>query len=347
MPYGLDHSLDIIIFLIREADRLFSLCTLSALFDLALFFLGQHTRGAHVVGIIALHEIAVRIADRLLEIGSELLHILIASVRALLTALEDDLVHTVRDVRIELSGRRHRFLDVADRDRYGRLPVKRHFACEHLIQSHAERIDIALLVAESASGLFRGGIVHGSHDIGSDRVAGRRLGNTEIRDLDLSFAGNDDILRLDISVDNVVSVGRFESHGDLQSDRDRLFIAQISLLAYVIFQCDAVHKFHDNIVNALFLTDVIDIYDIGMHQACRSLRLHPEFGYKIRVFRKLLLQDLDRHITVQCVVLGFIYIRHTACADLFKDLVAVRDQHADLNHFIPPLPWKSPRAYRH
>ena len=336
------------ILLVVPANGCLGLCgARCALFDLALFFLRHHAGAAEIAGIIALYKVAVRITDRLLEIRGQLMHILIPSVRTLLTTFENDLIDAVRDVRIELSGRRHRFLDMADCDRHGRLPVKGHFACEHLIQCHAEGIHVTLLVAESAPRLFRGCIVHGSHDIGRDRIAGRGLGYAKIRDLDLSFSGNDDILRLDISMDNVVSMRRFQSHGDLQCDRHRLFVAQLSFFANIIFQRNAVHEFHDNIINALFLTDVIDIYDIGMHQACRSLRLHPEFGYKIRVFRKLLLQDLDRHITVQCVVLGFIYIRHTACADLFKDLIAVCDQHTDFNHSIPPLPWISPLMFGH
>ena len=319
---------------------------LDSLLDLFLLFVSDHARAAHIVGVIALYKISVRIADRHLEVRSQLLHILVAPVRALLTAFENDLVHAVGNIGIDLARRRHRLLDMTDRDRYRRLAVKRHFSRQHLIECHAQRVDIALLVAETAPGLFGRGIMNGSHDIGSDRITGSRLRDSEVRYLYLSVPGNNDILRFDIPVDDMVPVRDFKAHGNLQGDRNGFLVTEPSPLCYIILESDPVHQFHYDVVDALFLAYVVNIDDIGVHQACCRLRLYTEFRYEIGVLRKLLLEHLDRHIAVQSVIFGFIYICHTAGPDFFKDLVAVCDQHTDLNHVLPPLPRKTARTER-
>ena len=319
---------------------------LNALLDLLLLFVRDHAGASHIIGIIALYKISVRIADRHLEIRGQLLHILITPVRALLTAFENDLVHAVGNIGIDLTRRRHRLLNVTDRDRNCRLAVKRHFSRQHLIQCNAQRVDIALFIAESSPGLFGRGVVDGSHDIGGDRITGSRLRDSEVRDLHLSVPGNNDVLGFYISVYDMVSVRDFKAHGNLQSDRNGFLVSKPSPLCDIILESDPVHQFHYDVVNALFLADVIDIDDIGVHQAGCRLRLYTEFRYEIGVLGKLLLEHLDRNIAVQSVIFGFIYICHAAGPDFFKDLVAVSDQHTDLNHVLPPLTGKTARSER-
>ena len=66
--------------------------------------------------------------------------------------------------------------------------------------------------------------MHGTHYIGSNGVAGRRLGNTEIRNLYLSFLGNDNVLGLDIPVNDVIVVSRFNTHTYLDGNAHGFFI---------------------------------------------------------------------------------------------------------------------------
>ena len=171
-----------------------------------------------------------------------------------------------------------------------------------------------------------------SHDIGCDGIGGRDLGNAEIGHLDFAFFGNNDILGLDVPVDDVIPVGRFQSHGDLDGDGDCLLNGQSLPGLDIFFQRDAVHELHDDKINAFFLADIIYIYNIRMHQSRGGLGLHTELGYETGIFRKFLLQDLDRHQTVEFVVLGFIDIRHAAAADLFQNLVSICNEHSYLNH---------------
>ena len=257
---------------------------------------------AHVVRVEALDKVPVRIADRLLEVRRKLLHVLVAPVRALLTTFENDLVNAVRNFGIELSGRRHRFLNVLDRDRDRRITVKRHLSGQHFIERNAQRINIALLVAETSARLFRGSVMDRPHDIGGDRITGGRLGDSEISDLHLALAGDDDVLGLDVPVYDMVPVRRFKAHRDLQSDRHSFFIAQTSPLRYIILERDSVHKFHYDVVDSLLFAYIVNIDDIGMHEACRGLCFHSEFRNEIRVLRKLLLEYLYRNIAVECMI---------------------------------------------
>ena len=142
----------------------------------------------------------------------------------------------------------------------------------------------------------------GSHDIGGDRIACGRLRDAKIRDLHLSVSGDDDILRFNIPVYDMISVRGFKSHGDLQRDGDRLLIAEAPSLGNVILESDSVHQFHYYVIDSLFFADVVHVDDIGVHQACCGLRFNAEFRDKICVLRKLLLENLDCYKAVQGVI---------------------------------------------
>ena len=130
--------------------------------------------------------------------------------------------------------------------------------------------------------------MHTSHDIGCDRIAGRCLGNTKVHDLDLSVSGNHNILWLDIAVDNMIVVSCLNTHGNLNGNTDRFLDGKTGFFLNILFECDTLNQFHDDIVDTVFLSDIINTDNIGMHQSCCGLCLHTEFGNKIGVFRKLL-----------------------------------------------------------
>ena len=51
---------------------------------------------------------------------------------------------------------------------------------------------------------------------------------------------------------------------NLESDSNCLSHREFALLLNVFFQSNAVYKFHHNIVHILFLSDIIDSYNIRM-----------------------------------------------------------------------------------
>ncbi len=87
---------------------------------------------------------------------------------------------------------------------------------------------------------------------------------------------------------DMVVVRRLNTHCNLYCNADGLLCRQPDLLLNIFFECDTLHQLHHDIMNAIFLSDIIDIHDIWMHESRGSLRLHAEFRHKVPVFRKLL-----------------------------------------------------------
>ena len=86
----------------------------------------------------------------------------------------------------------------------------------------------------------------------------------------------------------MIIMGSLDTHGNLNGNAYRLFYGKSRLLFNVLFQCNALYHFHDEIVNAVFFPYIVHIDDIGMHQPCRRLGLRPKLGNKIGVLGKLL-----------------------------------------------------------
>ena len=139
-------------------------------------------------------------------------------------------------------------------------------------------------------------------------------------------------------MDNVSPVRSRQSHGDLDRDCHRLTGGQPSFFLYIPLEGNAVHQLHDDVVGALLLSDIVYIDDVGMHQPCGSLCLDTEFGDKGGVLRKLLFEHLDSHHAVEPVVFCLIYIGHASGTDFFQHLIAVRNQHSYLEHFLLRIP---------
>ena len=156
------------------------------------------------------------------------------------------------------------------------FPVKGHPACQHFKKRNSQRINIALFIAVAAPRLLRGSIMYTSHYVRGNGIAGRCLCNTEIRYLYLAVLGNNDILGFDVPVDNMIVMGSLDSHADLNCNADSLLIGKARLFFNIFFQGNPFHQFHDNIINAVFLTDIVYIDNIWMHQSCCRLRLYPE-----------------------------------------------------------------------
>ena len=116
-----------------------------------------------------------------------------------------------------------------DGNRHGRIPVKRHTSRHHLIHHNTEGIDVALAVHKSVACLLRRRIMHGAHHIGTDRVAACCTRNTEIRYFYLSFCRNNNILRLDVTVDDALAVRRLNTSSHLNGNADCLLKRKLAL----------------------------------------------------------------------------------------------------------------------
>ena len=180
-------------------------------------------------------------------------------------------------------------LDMLDRYRYRRISVKRHTAGQHLKQRDTQRIDITLFIGKTAPYLLRGSIMHTAHDIGSNGIAGCCLRNAEVRYLYLAVHADDHVLRLDITVNDMIVVRRLDPLCHLDRNAHSFSYGKPRFLLDIFLQGNAFYQLHDNIMRAVFLSHIIDINDIRMHQSCCRLCFTAEFLQEILVFRKFLL----------------------------------------------------------
>src|SRR6185369_10086240 len=94
------------------------------------------------------------------------------------------------------------------------------------------------------------------------------FGEPEIQYLHLSSGSDEDVGRLDVSVNNAFGMGRFEGVGDLDGKCEQLLDFD-GLVAYPLAQRFTFQQLHDNEVLALMLLNCINGTDVGVVQ-CRS-----------------------------------------------------------------------------
>ena len=215
-----------------------------------------------------------------------------------------------------------------NRDRYRRIPVKRNPSGYHLIHRNTKRIDITLRIAVTATYLFRRTVMYRSHHIGTDRVRRCCSCDTEIRQFYFTVHGNDDVLRFYISVYNVALMCGFQSQRNLDRNTGCFPYGKFSFSCNIVFQGNALYQLHNDIVNAVILPNVIDIYHIRMRQTCCGLCFLSEFGNKAFVLAEFRFHYLHRYKTIQLMIFCFVDICHTAAADSADDLVSFSYNHS-------------------
>src|SRR5690606_6778163 len=78
-----------------------------------------------------------------------------------------------------------------------------------------------------------------------------RLRNTEVRDLHLTFAADEDILRFDVRMDDTGAVGKADSRADLNREIQRPFDTKRPLRTDDLLQILPVYKLHDDVMGDL------------------------------------------------------------------------------------------------
>ena len=152
------------------------------------------------------------------------------------------------------------------RNLYRLICLERNISRQHLKQTDAKRINIRLRACGLSLGKFRRKVMYRTHDIVCLRQLHRAFGkrNTEIEHLDGAIGFDNDILRLDITMDDAAAVRFCGCAGQLDHDIDRLFGKQCSALLNHLLQRLSGDILHDNIMVSLVFTDIIDFHDVRM-----------------------------------------------------------------------------------
>src|SRR5918993_4880501 len=104
-----------------------------------------------------------------------------------------------------------------------------------------------------------------------------------------------------------------------------------------------IHVAHDEVCHAVAFPVIEDRQDVRMLQLGNDARLLLEARRKFLALRKLAWQDLDRYITVDRGLVGFVYSCHSASANLIDNAIGTEHLpglnviHASLLFDVPIL----------
>ena len=195
---------------------------------------------------------------------------------------------------------------VGDRRPLERPPAgARQLAGDDPVEDHAERVDVGL----RPDGVERLPLL-GGHE--GPRAEGHRLarragvlgdllvhrrahrGDAEVADLHLPGAGDEDVRRLDVAVDDAVAVGVGEAPRRLHQDRQRPLAVERAL-GQQLLQRRPVHVLHHEVGAARRGAAVDHLDDVGVVEAGEDAGFLLEQLHHLRLLEQLGAQDLHGH----------------------------------------------------
>ena len=224
---------------------------------------------------------------------------------------------------------RHRFIG-----REGQQHGRCGFACEglltaeHLVDDNPQCPDVRTFVDELASCLLRRHVGDGAERRADDRHLGERFGvarghvscQPEIKDLDLALWGDDDVRRLQISMNDSRGVRSRQSGGHLAGIGDDLGYREWSTLD-PLFQRFATAVRHGDERTALPVANLVDGFDVRVIERACCLRLANQTFLRMPIAGRALGEELERHLPVKPEILGEIDGAHAARAERFENAV--------------------------
>src|SRR6185436_2901926 len=193
-----------------------------------------------------------------------------------------------------------------------------------------EREDVGAVVDRGAADLL-GRQVGG----GAERHAGARqvtrhvgeLGDAEVHDLHRAVGGDPDVGRLDVAVDDAVTMRVLEPAGSLRQDVDALRRRQRLAARDDAVEVLAGEVFLHQVRNAVLDAEVVDGDDVAVLQVDGDLRLAEEAVADLRLLGAA---GLDRHPPLEEGVAPLVDDAEPAGADLADDGVLADLIHGDV-----------------
>jgi len=244
--------------------------------------------------------------------------------------MPDDAVEGGRQIRAR-ERRVRRIVAKDGRHRLGgRVATERALAGQHLVEHGAECEEIRARVSGLPAHLLRrhvpdgaqcdAGLGHGRHRLARARRRRRVARQAEVEDLHAAVAHEEEVLRLQITMDDVLLVRSRQAVRDLRRDVERLPERQGPALQ-ALAQRFPLQHFSDDEDLALVEPGVVHRENVRMRERGDGLRLTLETRAPIRIARKPDGQDLDGDITLQSRIARAIHLAHTTGADGRDDLV--------------------------
>ncbi len=224
------------------------------------------------------------------------------------------------DHRFGVGDRRHRLVDVLEHHGDGRLAVggEGRPPGEHLVEHHAQGIDVRACVDRSAARLLRAHVGRGSEHIprcglrsGAGDVSDAEVGQDwldvrrqrQAREERRGSGAQDDVRRLHVAMDDPLGMGVIQRQGQIghQSGdgRQRQGQARGAQFAQVHLERLPFEQFHDDVRTPVHHVEVVHMDDVGVPQGGDRLGFGGEAPSQVLVFTEVRVEDLDRHRDVE------------------------------------------------
>ena len=179
--------------------------------------------------------------------------------------LVDNRAQPVGDFRIHFADGPGYVIAYALEDGHRRVGAEGRMAGTHRIQDAAETEQVGAVIDGLAAGLLGGHVLRRAGDDARLRQAGVVHGprQPEVGELHpLHTVFQQDVRRLDVAVDQSLSMRRGQPGRRLHADAQDLFQLQRAALIDAFLKRDAVDIFHDQVGQAIDLIDAVDVDDV-------------------------------------------------------------------------------------
>ena len=136
----------------------------------------------------------------------------------------------------------------------------------------------------------------------------------------MAAAGDEQIRRLDVAVDNAGRVRGVERVGDLDGDRQQFVECELPLRE-ALLQRGPLQDLHDEEWAAVLVADVVNGADAGVVQRGGGPRLALEPGQRLAIIRQIGRKKFERDEAPQARVLGLVDDAHPAAAEPLDNAV--------------------------
>ena len=223
-----------------------------------------------------------------------------------------------------------------ERDRDRRFGVERNPPGEQLVEDDPNGVEIRRCADRVALRLLRGQVLRGAHDRACLRHVGRTCPrDPEIGHLDVVGVVLDHhVVGLEVAVDDAAAVGEPRRLEDLDRDLDRTDRIERRLLADHLLERAAGQVLHHDVVGVVVGPAVIHADDVGVLQAGGGLGLAAEALDESRILGETAVQQLQRDLASELLILGEEDIGHAARPEAGDHAVAPVDERAwfELSH---------------
>ena len=165
-------------------------------------------------------------------------------------------------------------------------------------------------------------------------------GNAEVHHLDGAVRQQHDVLGFHIPVDDALGVGVVQRAEHLRGKMHGLLPGERAAALFEVFlQRDAVHIFHNDVLELVRHRHIVHLDDVGMVQNGDGLGLVFETAHQFLVVQKLFFQNLDSHRVAGLGILTPVDVGHAAHADqVANEIPAVQTLADQIIHVVPPYP---------